>query len=35
MIIDVEIQIGIKEENDKRFISYTAALYSKHEVENV
>ena len=29
MIINVEIQIGIKEENDKRFIGYAAALYSK------
>ena len=35
MIINVEIQIGIKEENDKRFIGYATALYSKYEVEKV
>ena len=35
MIINVEIQIGIKEENDKRFIGYAAALYSKYEVVKV
>ena len=35
MIIDLEMQIGLKEEDTKRFIDYATALYSRYKTDKV